>query len=341
MSVVNSAISLRDGMNNSTANLVEAANLMHNLIIQSGMVQVAPDEYTGQALIFSETAGAGLTQVTRGGEIRDYVIGYKVYKHPFLNLYLKVNYIDVRQGGSYTNFLNFSYQIAKELRSGGFNPIVASPVFTGLSYSYGNQFSDSVPTEVLPAGAKPITISCGPDHFWVASEHSVKVNPASGKATTPMGYLDPLAFGLFSSQNNNDVLCVALSQNISGGGQYGFSGTNLSGVNHPGIRYFASSNGAWVERANCAAGFLIDPIATSTINGIRVTQADLIINSEQHRFGFGFINAGVLPSSEIISINLTGVRQNYKHLPGFGSAGPILTDTPKSSCSTVLFPLAG
>ena len=95
MASIQGDLRMRDGAGNTLSNLIETFNTMHNMIIQSGMVQVSDSDFTGQSKLYSADTGTGLTQVVKNtvsaSEIDN---GYKVYKHPVLSLYFKISFID-------------------------------------------------------------------------------------------------------------------------------------------------------------------------------------------------------------------------------------------------------
>lgn len=346
MATAQGSLPLRVSLGNTVASMVASYNHIHDLIILSGMTQVADDEFTGQAKVFSEDATVGFTQVVRNSsaEPNFNIMGYKVYRHPFLELYIKVNFLDLNVSKVYNAFIGLGFELSPSLSSGGFNPLQKSPVFMLQGIRYSGYGDGTHAENILPFNVEPLTVSCGPSHFWISRKGGINTVRNINNAAFPLWTVDPLSFGVFSSQKNAAVFCVVTPQSIYSenvpagyfGERINHSSTN-TGFN--GVGYTSYSNNLWLKRKNCAAGFLIEPEISNTVNGIRVAQAELIIDGQQHTFNFGFINAAVLPSFEVVNINITGVSQSYQSLPSIGSASPAPSGAETNTLSTVVMPL--
>lgn len=348
MASVNGVMKLRDADNlTSVGTLVVAFNSMHDLIIASGMIQVADDEYTGQAKTFSATSGVGLTQVVKDvTTTKDVVMGYKVYKHPALMLYVLVNFVSVvtRAPTSPSDFVRFTYQLSSGLLGGGFHPSKTSALIqsTDIYMSTGSSGNHSLTQ--LPDANMPITVSCGADHFWICRKQGILMNQRSSTyGSFPFDRVDVSPIGVFASQKNTNVFCVVIPPSFGGIlGSSGYTGEMQStATSLHCMRYQTHANGVWSKRENGAAGSLQDASISNTEDGIRVAQAELIIGGEQHRFNFGFINATVLPEFEVVSVNLNGLTQRYQALPNLGSAGHAAPYMLPNAMSIPLFPLVG
>lgn len=346
MATANGVMKLRDADNlTSVATLALAFNNMHDLIIASGMIQVADDEYTGQAKTFSDTAGVGLTQVVKDvTTAKDVVMGYKVYKHPTLVLYVLVNFVNVvtRAPSTPSDFVRFTYQLSSGLLSGGFHPSKTSALIQSTDIYISTSSVANHSLTRLPDSNLPITVSCGADYFWICRKQGVLVDQrSSGSGSFPLDRIDISPIGVFASQKNNSFFCVITPPTFSNAiTAMGYSGEsqNTATSQHC-IRYQTHVNGVWSKRDNGAAGSLQDASVSSTEDGIRVAQAELIIAGEQHRFNFGFINATVLPEFEVVSVNLNGLTQRYQALPNMGSAGHAAPYMLPNAMSIPLFPL--
>lgn len=346
MATANGVMKLRDADNlTSPATLALAFNGLHDLIIASGMIQVADDEYTGQAKTFSVTSGVGLTQVVKDvTTAKDVVMGYKVYKHPTLMLYVLINFVNVvtRAPTTPSDFVRFTYQLSSGLLGGGFHPSKSSALIqsTDIYMSTGSSGNHSLTH--LPDANLPITVSCGSDHFWVCRKQGVLVSQRSaGNGSFPFDRVDVSPIGVFASQRNNSIFCVVIPPSFSNAlVTGGYAGEIQSSAISPHCaRYQTHANGVWSKRENGAAGSLQDASTSNTKDGIRVAQAELVIGGEQHRFNFGFINATVLPEFEVVSVNLNGLTQRYQALPNLGSAGHAAPYMLPNAMSIPLFPL--
>lgn len=345
MATANGVMKLRDADNStSVGTLVVAFNNMHDLILASGMTQVADDEYAGQAKMFSATTGAGLTQVVKDvTTAKDVVMGYKVYKHPTLMLYVLVNFVNVvtRAPTTPSDFVRFTYQLSSGLLSGGFHPSKTTSLIQSTDIYMGTSTIGNHSLTQLPDINLPITVSCGDDHFWMCRKQGVLVNQrSSSSGSFPFDRIDVSPIGVFASQKNNSIFCVVTPPVFGANGSSGYIGESQNTATSPHcIRYQTHINGVWSKRDNGAAGSLQDASVSSTEDGIRVAQAELIIAGEQHRFNFGFISATVLPEFEVVSVNLNGLTQRYQALPNMGSAGHAAPYMLPNAMSIPLFPL--
>lgn len=339
MSTVRGSVKIRDAEAVTSGALVTIFNTVDDLIARSGMIQVANDEYLGQSKLYSTTAGAGLTQVTAaGGSFSATVVGYKVYRHPALGFYIKVDHGYVVQASGPIVFPRIQYQLCTELNgTGGFVAAKATgniiPVALGVnSAAMAGNSNDYV--------AESLTVSCGDSYFWISRNggiHTTKINTTA--ALPPK--LDWLGIGVFASQLDNSILCCVVPQEISTTSTGGLLGKDLTGYSQKAcLRYLVYSDNYWSWQKNGAAGSLSNASYASTSDGIRVTQSELVVNGLYHRFNFGFVNAAVLGYSDIVDINLTGVIGKYQPLPSMGYADHAANTSLASDNSIVVFPVS-
>lgn len=334
---------MRDGAGNTLSNLIETFNTMHDMIIQSGMVQVSDSDFTGQSKLYSADTGSGLTQVIKNtlstSEIDN---GYKVYKHPVLSLYFKISFIDFTQGTATTSaFAAFKYQFATELDgAGGFNAAKSSIDFKPVDIYQSTSSSYVLPTSAFPTTFEKTTVSCDDDHFWISRDKGIEAVLSTGTYHSLPERLDYISVGVFASDKDPSILCLVRPQysyNISSNKISGANSANESG--QASLRYMLCNKGAWSILDSGAAGQLDNPRVTNTIDGVRVAQAKLIVNQEFHRFNFGFIPHRSLNSFSVINLNLTGVSGKYQALPymGFANHSPPVNDL--LNMSSLIFPV--
>lgn len=346
MSTVTANVRVRDGSGNSAACLVETFNAWHNMVIQSGMVQVSASDFAGQAGTFSETSGAGLTQVVKntvsGTETK---VGYKVYKHPTLSLYFRMWFVDFNQSSATSSsFARFKCQFSTSLNgSGGFVAAKTSNEFypTDIYSTSSTSSSYTINLQYFPAVFEKMTVSCGPDHFWIARDSGIETYAQSSYYTLPLR-IDIYSVGVFTSLQDPDVLCLAYQQDastLSSSRPVGFSATGEA--QYSCLRYMLCNKGVWTILDAGAAGQLDHPRVTNTVDGVRVAQAKLVVNGIFHRFNFGFIPHKALSSFSVITVNLTGVSQKYQFLPNMGIANHSMPINDYSNSSSAIFPVVG
>lgn len=344
MATVTGASKVRDNLHVSSATIVQTFNSIHALMLQSGMIKVADDEFAGQAGIYSTNGAVGTTLVnaatsktTNGWD----TIGYNVYRHPQLGFYIQIR-AEHYLGKSAYSFCAPFYWIGTKLSDGGFDSTkqaryIRSYSFERISSQSSLSYSD------LSLETLPITISCGPDHFWIARKGGYGTNQSTtlSNASFPNKTLDFFSLGVFASLKDPSILLVVEPQSA-----YEISGSNgLVGQRYyateeiPAIVYQSFDGSVWRAEHNGCAGFLNDPSKSNTKKGIRVTQAEVIINGEDHRFNFGFLSNGVVSEFSEFSLNLIGVEGAYKSIPSLGSAGPSFPMWKPGDQSTVVFPV--
>lgn len=345
MATIQSNIRMRDGAGNSAESLVETFNTMHNLIIQSGMVQVSDSDFLGQAKTFSTASGNGLTQVvkntTSGTETK---VGYKVYKHPTLSLYFRIWFVDFNQSQqANSSFARFKYQLSTALDGiGGFVPAKTSKeFFTNEVYTTTSTSSSlTINLSYYPATYEKVTVSCGNDHFWIGRDGGIDTDQGSVSYYKLPYKIDINSFGIFASAQDPTVFCLVYAQE---------TGTTLSGSKPVGtttttesmsacLRYMLCNNGAWSLLDNGAAGQLDHPRVTNTVDGVRVAQAKLVVNGIFHRFNFGFTPHRALNSFAVVEINMTGISSQYQALPYLGYANHSPPYNDQLNMSSLIFP---
>lgn len=342
MATINATVKVRETEVNTLVGIVTTINAIHGMIIDSGMIQVANDAFVGQAGIFTAkaTPSVGETKVVHApttGALGERLLGYKVYKHPTLSFYIKVNYINY-VGDKTASIVLLSYQIGRSLVAGGFElssvseVIYPMPALTATVQAIILMDVDSLATLM--------TVSCGPEHFWISRERGVKLYTSGSHVRYPTEYADFYSIGIFSSSKDPSTFCIVLPQPAdfysAGSGLFPKGPSNA--LSYSSLKYMVFSGSLWTLRENGAAGSLADIKEYATSSGTRVAQAELIIGGEQHRFNFGFINKLSAQESGIVNVNLTGVDKRYQAVYSMGCANPALDATPIDGFCIPIFP---
>ena len=345
MASIQGNLRMREGEGNTLSNLIETFNTMHNMIVQSGMVQVSDSDFTGQSKLYSADTGTGLTQVVKNiantSEVNN---GYKVYKHPVLSLYFKISFIDFNQStAAASSFAAFKYQFATELNgAGGFNAAKTSIDFMPLDIIKSTSGASTITVASFPTTYEKTTVSCGDDYFWISRDKGIEGTFNTSSYYSLAERVDYISVGIFASDKDPSILCLVRPQYAYEVLNYkliGAAAATASG--QASLRYMLCNNGAWSILDNGAAGQLDNPRVTNTIDGVRVAQGKLVVNQEFHRFNFGFIPYRSLTSFSVINLNLTGVSGKYQALPymGFANHSPPLNDL--LNMSSLIFPIVG
>jgi hypothetical protein len=336
---VTNSIRIRDSATNSTAALCETFNTLDALILATGMLRVSDADVAGQSGTFvTGTPGDGETQITLSTTTGETLCGTKVYKHPSLDVYLRVSFYDV----GYTTAARFAkvyYYVGTGVADGDLVPSKLSgqiEPFDTNNVAYSSVVA-SWSTTVIPATYTPIKASCGVDHFWIGDAGAVLFNPAAAGAQRP--FSSPhFGLGLFTSLSDPSKLLITAAGELATAAAGVSSPTNLA--TGPVAQRYWSYDGAWVTRTPGAAGALADAAYPSVDAGVRVAPAKLVLGGEMCTFNFGFIAASTVSDLQELTVDLVGEAQTYVALRSMAPSnvnGPYL---PAAAMCCPIFPWA-
>ncbi|AVQ84293.1 hypothetical protein C4F17_26950 [Variovorax sp. PMC12] len=309
-----------------------AHNTVHNTIVASGMQQVPAASFAGQAGTFVAGApAAGETAVTSATVSGFNADGYKLYKHPSLELYLQVFFRQAQVSTS-SRHAYWHCRIGMELLGG----VLTSNKLSESILSATQQTTYQWSANIVPITETPISASCGADHFWIHHSKSYLTALSGNQATYPdSGSLFTL--GIFRSDVANNVFLVATSpETIASSSVYGVSLADTSLI---GTRYWTCAAGIWATQLQTSAGFVFDPQASTTSEGVRIVRASKILDGKRHRFNLGFMvrNGGV--DDTLITFDLDGGGQRvFRTCFGLGPCSPCYYRMPADSYSVPLLP---
>lgn len=327
-------ISQRSSEANSIARLVEFSNKITEAFLGCGMVKVPDADFPGQAGTFVvDPAGPGQTQITAlASTTGQTVIGYNLFKHPTLSIYVRVEYIDLGFATTTSRAAFIRLVVATGLSEG----TLQNPSSTLYPHNIFNISSVSLTT--LPATYTQLLASCGPDHFWICGKPVLSLVNSNGYATYPYS-ISSLAFGVFSSDLDGTVVSVILPSPLTTSGSSIF-GQSLSSGNYAAARYLVTNGSAWTTTQNAALGFLLDPTVQTFSGGVRIGRASRIVDGVRHRFNFGYINMASAADAALLEVDLVGEISNYRAMHGFGPASPSFQSASASDLSGVIMPWA-
>lgn len=303
----------QDVYSTSMAVIVASHNAIHAALIGCGMAQVSLTDYPGQTGVYVTTApAAGETQypafVSAANNVRS--DGYKLYKHPTLNLYLLVEFF-VYQDGSTSRIASCSFTVATELVDGVLTASKKSaPIFT----------QEALLTGTAPAGfpqwpytAEPLIASCGPDHLWIYSSlvRATYVAPDGYhvlKDNTPA-----VGFGVFASDIEPDTYIMVAPPRVTRANAAYYT-EQLSKPRPYGWRVYGMNKGTFETYPCCSAGFVIDPATSSTAEGFRVVRASKYIGGKLHQFNLGYMVRAAFVDLMSLQVDLLGttVPKEYR-----------------------------
>lgn len=327
-------ISQRSSTPNSIARLVEFSNRITEAFLGCGMVKVPDADFPGQAGTFVvDPAGPGQTQVTAlASTTGQTVIGYNLFKHPTLSIYVRVEYIDLGFATATSRAAFIRLAVATGLSEGALqNP-------SSTLYPHNTFNTSSLALSQLPSTYTQLFASCGQDHFWICGKPILSLTENTNYATYPYS-ISSLAFGVFSSDLDGTVVSVILPSPLSASGS-NIYGQNLNSANYAAARYLVTTGSAWTTTQNAALGFLLDPTVPTFSGGVRIGRASRIVDGVRHRFNFGYINMASAADAALLEVDLVGEISNYRAMHGFGPASPSFSGVSASDLSGVIMPWA-
>jgi hypothetical protein len=269
------------------------------------MLHVSEEDVAGQSGTFvTGTPGDGETQISGLATTAiNSLCGTKVYRHPSLGFYLRVNFYDSGNGAA-QRFARVSYVVGMEVSGGDFTPSRRGDEIWPLGAAVAGSYYSIT---IIPAVYGPIKASCGADHFWIGD--------AGGVTCIASGNYSPLPYsaswfgmGVFASLADPQKLLVTTGCEKSSSSA-GYSGAADATYGPPAQRYW-TYDGAWVYRTPGAAGALTDPAFPSVDAGVRVAPAKLVLG-ELCAFNFGFVAASTVSDLQELTVDLVGEAQTY------------------------------
>ena len=310
------SIRVRDSQANSANAIAEFGNTLFKMFSSVGMVKLTEAEDSGQCkkLVTVVADSSTETLVTMGTTSTINLVGYQVFRHPVLNLCVKVMIYDIGYHTS-SRYCGVRYQIKRNANDTNFID------FTQNMQSY----ADNIATNVIRNSFSPIYSYMDNDTFWIGSDlHLVGYN-ATSLASFPVDGMSFTSLCLCRDDTaRKNLIFSNSSYTLTNYGAYDarmiseYSAT----VGRDLITYSHDIASDTFSNFNTAGVFskLQNPYISSNENGIRVDRASAILSGKTYWFNFGTINGAVLGNGAHVQINLNGEKaQFYKGIKTFGS----------------------
>ena len=309
------SLNFRDGDNPSAQCMANIGNTMRNLFIQAGMIQCTDAEYPGQAgtYVASTTPGSGETSSNVSSSSK--TLGFHVFRHPVLNLYIKVNliYTNVHSGGY--GFAGVNYEIAMGISNG----VLATPKTDYAPLSWWSGASDSH-FGYRRNVALDTFVYCDEKSFWCYCGPLMLPNTANVSAPSGISHI---GFAVIASESDNSqMIMLGTPPNINNGNVTGIASGSLSRTEGGSSRYWylntASQSITYLGSIESIAGLQAPSLSTTEL-GVRVAQARYLVNGKYIYFNFGFINMGFSVDATVVSLSLDGgPQESYKMVQAMG-----------------------
>ena len=322
-------IAMRDATVISDAGVVATANTILNAINDVGMVRVSETDYVGQhaGLVLTDPPPQKWKKYVKQSAAGSVTHIFQVFKHPTLNLFVKVA-IGTRAIGSSLSPMHMwvSYTIFSSIANGAENgeSIVVSPHLHGNSQVSENQY---------PFTTLNLKVYCDDNTFWIATEPSIFCSSIASNILSFMPF-SPLAM-LIQKSDLNSILILTSPYHTST--YIGGSESNTNPDMYPfSPRRWTLKGGTFLKFAAFGSSFSILPehMAASNKYGIRVHRSSFTdAQGEKHTMNFGTVNASAAPANTAVEVDLTGGGPTtYMVSDGFGTTFPIgnIAMTPAS-----------
>ena len=311
-----SSIRVRDSQANSANAIAEFGNTLFKMFSAVGMIKLLDAEDGGQCRKLVTTISDSTTEtlVTLSANTAAVLVGYQVFRHPKLNLCIKVMIYDIGYQTS-SRYCGVRYQVKRNANDN--NPVDFTQNMQGLS--------NVISTNYLRSNYAPIYSYMDDDCFWIGSDQHLVGTNTSITYSYP---LDGMSFASLCICRDDTAAKNLIFSNsnyiLSSDGAYdatSFSAYTAT-LGRDLITYSHDIASDTFSAFNTAGVFskLQNPYISSNEKGIRVDRASAILSGKTYWFNFGTINGAVLDNGAHVHINLNGeTPQFYKCLKTFGS----------------------
>ena len=313
-------IAMREAATMSNASVVSTANTILNAIKSVGMVRVSETDYVGQheGLVLTNPPPQNWKTYVKQAAAGSVAHIYQVFKHPVLNLFVKVT-IGTRAMGSSLSpmhmWVNYTIFTSIENGSESGESIVVDPHLHANNVPADNQYAITTLN---------LKVYCDDDTFWIGTGSCVFCANLGSNQLAFMPF-SPLAMLIQRSDSNSIAILTTPyhTSNFNGG---------VDTISDPQLypwspRRWTLKGGTFSKFAAFGSSFSILPEHTVASNkhGIRVHRASLTDHQgEKHTMNFGTSNSTASPANSAVEVDLTGGGLKvYMVLDGFGTTFPI------------------
>ncbi len=321
----------KQSTNLTAQNIVDNGNTVFDAIEAAGMVKVANEVISGQCdrLVIKATENpydlvVSLSGPLWTGSTNIAVKGVKVFRHPTLNFYLKVEICEI--GSSTVSYglsctaMTVRYAVALEIDTVGnlVNPQSFQPRGgSNFGWQYGFNTVDNSDQGYGFGLALQLKVSVGKDHFCLGHTKDLKTYEtgylnASASNQVPCG---PCALGystcsiaILKGENSSDLYVLIprnLSNNTSYPNEVGASSYREQEMGLP-RQYRIDSATGNTENLGVAFFSTLQLGVVSDTIGVRVAQVMTTHNNELVRLPLATIHAGAVSDNGIVTVDIDG-----------------------------------
>lgn len=329
-----------------------AVYTFNNLIdafLVSGMLEVTEAEFSGQVVgRFSSTVSEGNTQVVfSDGQSTIQSFGYKVFKHPRLSAYIKIEFINAQTyAGTSGNRIMVRYTVGSAITPSGFvgatQGIENVFIFASTAYS-------PPPYTQINSGERQLRACCGDDYFWLATAGCVLMSGITNLTQINLtahypSPVCPFGIAIFAGPGEDGYAVISPSYIA-----YNYVNSTLCSEN---FQNTSDSQRIAATKMRVFDGeFFVDPkgyypgypepLNPTGKKGLRINQGSALIAGKRQWFDFGMVPQATVNQFDTYDLDITGHGvKPYVAINSFGTYGDCGTRLQMSTTNSIglLFP---
>lgn len=326
--------------------IVTAGNTAFDAIENSGMIKVSNDIVPGQCnrLVVEATEdpldAVVTTNIGNNSAQQNYLVGFKVFRHPQLNFYLKV---EVRETGGIISkgcvLVRFQYAQDIDAQGNFLNPLTLHPKTD--DWGGGWDIYGGIRTGVQLT----LRVSCSSDHFvFCITSDSMSYDTVQNSNSTIAGKTGAstsnIAIFKLSDTRNIAFLPRIMSANQSYIREQLTADLNIDSMGLQRKWLINTVDGTWVYMgAGQSVSAATELGVVSDKYGVRVAQLLTTVEGERLPIPAGCVHAGAVGDMNIVTVNLdgNGDRQYFASY-GFGPTNWLPGQTPIEKIPVMLLP---
>lgn len=327
--------------------IVTAGNTAFDAIENSGMIKVSNDIVPGQCnrLVVEATEDpldvVVTAKITNTGVQQNYLAGFKVFRHPQLNFYLKVDVLETGSSPSRGCVL-VRFQYAQDIDAQGnfLNPLTLNPKNDSWGATWDNAYGG------IRTGAQlTLRVSCASDHFVFCITSDSMSYEGQQNTVNSIAHKTGISTSNIAILKLSDAHNIAfLPRNMNANASYiqEVALTSLT-IDNMGLQrkwLINTVDGTWSYMgAGQSVSAATELGVVSDKYGVRVAQLLTTVEGERLPIPAGCVHAGAVGDMGIVTVNLdgNGDRQYFASY-GFGTTNWLPGVTPIEKIPVMLLP---
>lgn len=327
--------------------IVTAGNTVFDTIENSGMIRVSNDIVPGQCNRLVVEATEDPLDVVVTANIQNtttqqsYVAGFKVFRHPQLNFYLRVSVLET--GGVIAKgCVLVRFQYAQDIDAQGtfLNTLTLNPRNDNWGAGWDNSYGG------IRTGVQlTLRVSCSSDHFVFCITSDSLTYDAQQNSVQSIAHKTGIStsnIAIFKLSDAHNI--VFLPRTITGSSSYiqEVANTSLT-LDNMGLQrkwLINTVDGTWAYMgAGQSVSAATELGVVSDKYGVRVAQLLTTVEGERLPIPAGCVHAGAVGDMDIVTVNLDGNGdRQYFATYGFGPTNWLPGQTPLERIPVMLLP---